>query len=384
MELSSGLGGGRRLLQHFDWYALLLTLVIAGFGVWNLMSASRTGHGNIWESQLLWLLGGCVAIVIFLLWDYRTFATLSYPIYAGVLLLLVGVLVRGKTVLGARRWLDLGPLRLQPSEFAKLAVILVLARYFHDRLPPKGGYRIWDLIVPFLLILVPAALTLKQPDLGTALIIAAVGVTICVFAHIRPVTLVVLGAVALSPLILIGLIVTAPPGSSLAETHLLKKYQRQRVETFLNPEGDALGAGYHANQSMIAVGSGQLTGKGFGQGTQTQLSFLPEQHTDFIFSVWAEEHGFLMCALLIALYLFLVIWTLSVAGRARERFGTFCAVGVAGLFAWHVFINIGMVSGLLPVVGVTLPLMSYGGSSLVTVLLGVGLVLNIDMRRTGY
>ena len=273
---------------------------------------------------------------------------------------------------------------MQPSEFAKLAVILVLARYFHDRLPPKGGYRIWELLVPFVLILVPAALVLKQPDLGTALIIAAVGFTICVFARIRPITLGVLGVMALSPLVLIGLIVTAPPGASLAETHLLKKYQRQRVETFLNPEGDALGAGYHANQSMIAVGSGQLTGKGFGQGTQTQLSFLPEQHTDFIFSVWAEEHGFLMCSLLILLYLGLVLWTLSVAARARERFGTFCAVGVGALFAWHVFINIGMVSGLLPVVGVTLPLLSYGGSSLLTVLLGVGLVLNIDMRRGGY
>jgi rod shape determining protein RodA len=167
----------------------------------------------------------------------------------------------------------------------------------------------------------------------------------------------------------------------VAWSHFLKGYQKRRVETFLNPDGDALGAGYHANQSMIAVGSGQLSGKGFGQGTQTQLSFLPEQHTDFIFSVWAEEHGFVMCVFLILLYFGLVVWTLWVAGRARERFGTFCAVGVAALFSWHVFINIGMVSGLLPVVGVTLPLMSYGGSSLLTVLLAVGLLLNIDMRR---
>jgi rod shape determining protein RodA len=383
MELTAGIGSGRRLLANFDWYALALTLAIAGLGIWNLKSASSTGHGAYWISQLWWLFGGLLAIAFFSFWDYRGLMVLSYPLYGGVLLLLVGVLVKGRTILGARRWLDFGPVRLQPSELAKLAVILVLARYFHDRMPPKGGYRLWDLLVPLALTLVPAALVLKQPDLGTALIIIAVGVTICVFGGIRLVTLGVLGVVAISPLVLIGLIVTAPPGSALAETHMLKKYQRQRVETFLNPEGDALGAGYHANQSMIAVGSGQLTGKGFAQGTQTQLSFLPEQHTDFIFSVWAEEHGFLMCGLVILLYLALVIWALAVGSRARERFGIFCAVGVAALLSWHVFINIGMVSGLLPVVGVTLPLMSYGGSSLLTVLLCVGLLLNVDMRRSG-
>jgi len=368
MELSSTLGPRRRTLATFDWPALLLTLAIAGLGVWNLVSASRTGHGNIWMSQLVWLGVGLVCILALAFWDYRHLMALAYPIYGAVLLALVAVLVKGKVVLGARRWLDFGPLRLQPSELAKLAVILVLARYFHDRLAQRGGYRMRDLLIPFALILAPVALVMKQPDLGTALIIAAVGLTVCVFARIRIV-------------VLLSLILIGASGSVVAWSHFLKGYQKRRVETFLNPDGDALGAGYHANQSMIAVGSGQLGGKGFGQGTQTQLSFLPEQHTDFIFSVWAEEHGFVMCALLIVLYFALVIWTLAVAGRARERFGTFCAVGVAALFAWHVFINIGMVSGLLPVVGVTLPLMSYGGSSLLTVLLAVGLLLNIDMRR---
>jgi rod shape determining protein RodA len=156
------------------------------------------------------------------------------------------------------------------------------------------------------------------------------------------------------------------------------------VETFLNPEGDALGAGYHANQSMIAVGSGQLTGKGWGHGTQTQFSFLPEQHTDFIFSVWAEEHGFLMSAGLLLLYFFLLLWALAVAGGARERFGTFMATGMAALIFWQVFINIGMVTGLLPVVGVTLPLLSYGGSSLLSVLIGLGILYNIQMRRFAF
>jgi rod shape determining protein RodA len=368
VELSPAIGRQRRLLVNFDWPALLLTLAIAGLGVWNLESASRTGHGNIWMTQLVWLGVGLACILALALWDYRHLIFLAYPIYVAVLLALVGVLIKGKTVLGARRWLDFGPVRLQPSELAKLAILLVLARYFHDRLPVRGGYRLRDLLIPFALILLPVALVMKQPDLGTALIIAAVGLTICLFARIRIVILAVL-------------LVVGASGSVVAWTHFLKGYQKRRVETFLNPDGDALGAGYHANQSMIAVGSGQLTGKGFGQGTQTQLSFLPEQHTDFIFSVWAEEHGFVMCVLLIGLYLALVLWTLAVAARARERFGTFCAVGVAALFSWHVFINIGMVSGLLPVVGVTLPLMSYGGSSLLTVLLAVGLLLNIDMRR---
>ncbi len=368
MELSSSLRPRRRVLASFDWPALLLTLAIAGLGVWNLNSASRTGHGNIWITQLVWLGVGLVCILALALWDYRHLMVLAYPIYGVVVLALVGVLVKGKTVLGARRWLDFGQVRLQPSELAKLAVILVLARYFHDRLAQRGGYRLRDLLIPFALILLPVGLVMKQPDLGTALIIAAVGLTICVFARIRLA-------------ILATLLVVGATGSVVAWTHFLKGYQKRRVETFLNPDGDALGAGYHANQSMIAVGSGQLSGKGFGQGTQTQLSFLPEQHTDFIFSVWAEEHGFVMCVLLIVLYFGLVVWTLTVAGRARERFGTFCAVGVAALFAWHVFVNIGMVSGLLPVVGVTLPLLSYGGSSLLTVLLAVGLLLNIDMRR---
>jgi rod shape determining protein RodA len=372
MELTSGTNPGtRRHLARFEWGLLAVALAIAGLGVWNLESAARNGHGPLWTSQLLWLVAGLVCLLAICLWDYRHLLTFSYPLYAVVVVLLLVVITRGKVVLGARRWLDFGPVRLQPSELAKLTVALALARYFHDRLPPKGGYRLRDLLVPFALILVPVALVMKQPDLGTALIIASVGMSICLFAGVR------LDALAV-------LMVGGAAGSWVVWTRLLHGYQKRRLLSFLNPEGDALGAGYHANQSMIAVGSGQLSGKGFGQGTQTQLSFLPEQHTDFIFSVWAEEHGFYMCLLLLGLYLLLFIWALSVAGRARERFGTFVAFGIAAMIFWQVFINIGMVTGLLPVVGVTLPLMSYGGSSLLTVLLGLGLLLDIGMRRSGY
>ncbi len=360
----------RRLFARFPWGALLLTCAIAGLGVWNLASASRTVQVNLWMSQLLWLAGGLAAVLLLALVDYRHFRSLAFPLYVGVLGLLVFVARYGRTVMGARRWLDLGPLHIQPSELAKLAVLVVLARHFDEHPPPKGGNRLRQLLVPFALTLVPAVLVLKQPDLGTALIVAAVGLTLCVFAGIRTPTLAILAAIGVA-------------GAAGAWQHGLKGYQKKRIETFLDPDGDALGAGYHANQSMIAVGSGRLAGKGWGKGTQTQLSFLPEQHTDFIFSVWAEEHGFVWCTLLVLLYLTLIVWALWVAGAARDRFGSYLAAGVAGLVFWHVFINIGMVTGLLPVVGVTLPLMSYGGSSLLTVLLAVGLVLNVQMRRVG-
>ncbi len=376
MELI-GSAPSRRLLSRFPWGALALTCGIAALGVWNLASASRVSNVSLWKSQLAWLGGGLAVVALLALWDYRHLMALSFPFYGLVLLLLLGVILKGRTVMGARRWLDLGPLHLQPSELAKLAVVLVLSWLFHERPPPKGGYGVGQLILPFALILAPVAIVMKQPDLGTALIIAAVGFTLCVFASIRLPVLVALALVGVAS----TTVLFAAASDDGSRFHFLKDYQKRRIRSFLNPEGDALGAGYHANQSMIAVGSGQLTGKGWGHGTQTQLSFLPEQHTDFIFSVWAEEHGFVLSLVLLLLYFCLFVWALWVSGQARERFGSYLAAGVAALVFWHVFINIGMVTGVLPVVGVTLPLMSYGGSSLLTVLIGVGIVLNVQMRR---
>ncbi len=271
--------------------------------------------------------------------------------YGVVIVLLVAVLLKGRLVMGARRWLTVGPVNFQPSELAKIAVMLALARWFHsdERSEARREAATASLGSPF----PPPSrscrwlLILKQPDLGTALIVLAVGATMILFAGVRWRTLAVIGAVVVGG------------WGSWPGPHL-KPYQRKRVETFLNPEGDVLGAGYHATQSMIAVGSGQGLGKGWGQGTQTLLSFLPEQHTDFIFSVWAEEHGFVGCLLLLFLYYALVASALGIAGDARDRFGQFLAVGVTAMLFWHAFINMGMVIGLLPVVGVTLPLMSYG------------------------
>jgi rod shape determining protein RodA len=220
---------------------------------------------------------------------------------------------------------------------------------------------------PLGLTFLPAVLILKQPDLGTALIVVAIGCTMLLFARVSWRTLAVLGGVALL-------------AATLGYPHL-KPYQKRRVETFLNPEGDALGAGYHAMQSKIAVGSGQGFGKGWGQGTQSYLSFLPEQHTDFIFSVWAEERGFFGCLVLLLLYFALVAMAVDIAGSARDRFGFFLAIGVTAMLFWQTAVNIAMVTGILPVVGVTLPLFSYGGSSVLAIFAGVGLLANVGMRR---
>jgi rod shape determining protein RodA len=367
-ELSLAAAPHRRLFAHFPGNLATLVLIVSAIGIWNLASASRSAHAPVWISQTWWMGVGILVAATVMLFDTRTAQRFAWVFYALVILLLVAVLWKGRHAMGARRWLTLGPVNFQPSELAKIAVAMALARWFHER-PAHGaqGYGLLGLLVPLGVTLLPAGLVLLQPDLGTSVVVVAVGATIILFAKVRWTTLALLVSVAVG-------------GAMLAYPHL-KPYQKKRVESFLNPSGDALGAGYHATQSMIAVGSGQGLGKGWGQGTQTYLSFLPEQHTDFIFSVWAEERGFLGCLLLLALYFMLVAAGIDIAGGARDRFGTFLAVGVTAMIFWHVFVNIGMVVGLLPVVGVTLPLLSYGGSSIVAVYAAMGLLANVSMRR---
>jgi rod shape determining protein RodA len=359
--------GSRRVFARFPWHIAFIVMAICAIGVWNLASASRTAHAPVWIDQAIMMGIGAVLVLAMCFVDYRRFMGIAWVYYAVVIVLLVLVFMQGRTIMGARRWIHIGPFNLQPSELAKIAVILALSRYFHMSDNRRGPMGLRQLILPVVITLVPAVLTLKQPDLGTALMITATGGTIILFAGVRwkTVALVVASVVALA---------------FFAYPHL-KPYQKKRVETFLNPEGDVLGAGYHATQSMIAVGSGQATGKGWGQGTQTLLSFLPEQHTDFVFSVWAEEHGFIGCAVLLFLFYLLVTSGLTITGNARDRFGHFVAVGVTGMIFWQAFVNIGMVTGTLPVVGVTLPLMSYGRSSVLAVMLGIGLLVNVGMRR---
>jgi rod shape determining protein RodA len=364
------LGVTEKKLDNLHWPLVLCTIIICSLGVWNLASATKNAPIVMALVQFRWMLVGAAAVALLLLADYRWLQTMAWPGYFASLGLLAGVAFFGKKVLGARRWLQMGSMQIQPSEFVKLAVIVVLARWFarDETGVRKGQYGIVDLLRPFALILVPVALVMKQPDLGTALVTFAIAMTMVMFAKVKWRDLVILLACGAG-------------ASVFAWNRFLKEYQKQRVTTFLNPEAYAKGAGYHAIQSVIAVGSGQWGGKGWGEGTQNQLAFLPEQHTDFIFSVWAEEHGFLGGVVLIALYAFLVLAALDVAANARDKFGSFVSLGIAALFFWHAFINMGMVTGLLPVVGVPLPLFSYGGSSVVADMLGIGILLNVSLRR---
>jgi rod shape determining protein RodA len=359
----------RRLITHFNWTYLLLVLLIAVIGIANMFSATSswtTAAQPVYLKQFYWL-GLGVAIVAFIcLFDYRHLEYLSFPMYGGNLLLLALVLAVGKTSMGATRWISLAGFNVQPSEIMKVVIIIVLARYFSDKAHLRG-FSLPELFVPVLILGVPALMIMKQPDLGTALLVLCIGGTMALFAGVQR-----------SAVIFLGL---SGGAAVIGGWFLLHDYQKQRILTFLNPERDPLGAGYHIIQSKIAVGSGGLNGLGFMKGTQSQLSFLPERHTDFAFSVFAEEWGLTGCLLLLTLYCLIVLWGLHIALRANDRFGMYLAIGVTAMLFWHIIVNLGMVIGLLPVVGVPLPLFSYGGTSMVTTMTGVGILMNVSMRR---
>lgn len=367
MNLGSSISA-RTVWRRAPWGAIVTALLLSGLGILNLASASQVAHAPVWLSQLVWLAIAFGAVLLLLPVDYERLYQLAWPFWGLVVLLLVAVEFRGDVAMGAQRWLVIGPLRIQPSELAKLSVILVLARLFEEDGEKPGGYGLFELWKPLLVVGVPAGLTLIQPDLGTAMLILAVGGTLILVAKVRTSALAVLGAGGIA-------------AGILGWFFVLREYQKRRVLAFLDPEADILGSGYHANQSMIAVGSGQWAGKGWGQGTQTQLSFLPEQHTDFVFSVFAEEWGFRGSVLLLAGFATLCFLGLKIATQARDRHGAFLAVGAVALIFWHTLVNIGMVTGLLPVVGVTLPFMSYGRSSGLTTVLAVGILANVGARR---
>lgn len=291
----------------------------------------------------------------------------ALPAFAVSLVLLIGVDLFGESGGGAERWLRIGPLRLQPSEIMKLALTLALAGYYHKHLKnDAGGF--WVHVVPILMILVPAALVMRQPDLGTALTILATGFLVIFFA-------------GLFWRVIIPGVISAGIAAPFAYFFLLKEYQRARVETLWNPNADPLGAGYQSEQARIAIGSGGLNGKGFTQGTQSQLDFIPEQHTDFIFTVMAEEFGFLGSAGLLLVWAVLIVWGYVIAMGSHSLFGRYAAIGAVVTIAFYVAFNVGMVSGLLPVVGIPLPLISYGGTAMFTVMAGFGLILSVHIHR---
>jgi rod shape determining protein RodA len=363
----------RRLIYHFDIVLMVIMLCIIALGTVSVYSASfdptsARASSFAWR-QAMWGGLGVIAALAMVTFDYRKLERYAYVAYAGGLAMLIAVPLVGSVSNGSRRWLDLGPFSVQPSEMMKLALIIVLARYFHRKMRPEG-LRLRELVLPVLLTLPPVGLILMQPDLGTAGVFCFVAASMVVLA----------GPSARTYGIIFGAVLSAVPALPYVMAHL-KPYQLKRLQTFLNPELDPLGAGYHVIQSKIAIGSGGLYGKGFLHGTQNQLKFLPEQHTDFIFSVFSEEWGFVGAIALISLYLALMVRGLVVVGRAKERFGALLAFGVLANIFWQAVINLGMTTGMLPVVGITLPFFSYGGSSLVTLMAGLGLVINVNMRR---
>ena len=428
-------------LSRLPWGVIIVALMIPLVGAINLSSAAQATDPNLYLKQIAWLglaVAGSVAVAAI---HTSILEMLAYPIYVVVCGLLVLVLVAGVTIKGAQRWIDLGFFNLQPSELGKIAILIVAARYF-GKYEVKDGYtlrmllRPWNLsrplgaaallvarvfkqdraadaaraageavpdgdptwalvvaalalivwtaiavfvllregvhhrliIAPVDVVVIPFGLVLIEPDLGTSLIILAIAGIQILFVGVRKWSLIIST--------ISGLIVVV-----FGWSFLLKDYQKRRVETFLNPENDLQGAGYHSSQSMIAIGSGQATGKGLGGGTQTQLSFLPENHTDFVFSVLAEEWGFVGGTFVIALFMLLIALIFREATKATDRFAALINVGAAAMIFLHVIINIGMVTGLLPVVGVTLPFMSYGGSSMVTQIVAVALVVNTSLHR---
>lgn len=360
----------RRLVTHFDWVLLALTLILAAIGILTIYSAVNAGgptfQRNLYLKQLIWFGIGLVLMAVSFIFSYKRFDQYALIIYCGCLALLASVLVFGKYVGGSRRWLAIGPMSLQPSEIMKIALVIMLAHYFSRHLK-KDGFTLLDLIQPMVIVLLPCVLILKQPDLGTAMVLLLIAGSMTLFCGISRGTFLLLA--------------TSGAVSIPLAWSFLKNYQKQRILTFLNPERDPLGAGYHIIQSKIAIGSGGVSGKGYLDGTQNALSFLPEQHTDFIFSVLAEEWGFMGAGLVIALFLLLLLWALNIAHNCRDSFGILLVVGVSAIIFLEMFINIGMVMGLMPVVGVPLPLISYGGSSTLTIMIAIGLLLNVSMRR---
>jgi rod shape determining protein RodA len=355
----------RRLYYHIDWAMLAALMALCALGLSQIYSATG-GPTAIFNTQIYGVFLGVIALVVCLSLDYRTLADKSHFIYLAVLALLVYVLVFGVVRGGSRRWIDLGPFNLQPSEFAKATVALVLAKFFGES--RRGAITRGDLVIAGALTGIPFLIIARQPDLGTAVTLLPV---VFLVAYVAGMPMRIVGILAL-----VGLL-AAP----IAWKFGLQDYQKERISTFLDPSQDAKGAGYQQIQARITVGSGGLWGKGFQEGTQGQLRFLPVAHNDFIFSVLAEEHGFAGVIVALGLYLFVILRALESARLAKDRLGAYLVLGVLASFTFQVIYNITMSAGLAPVKGLTLPLMSYGGSSMIATLAGFGLILNVRMRR---
>jgi len=356
---------GRKLIL-INWLLVILIVVVAGVGFAMLFSAAG-GNMDPWAKRQIVRFGVAFGIMIVVATiNIRLWLRYAYALYFLALALLVAVEVAGHVGMGAQRWISLGFVNIQPSELMKIFLVLALARYYNASAIEDIG-RISRLFVPIMLTLAPTVLILRQPDLGTAIMVAMTGAVVLFLAGVRLWKFVVVGIAGLA---------AAP-----IAWQFLHEYQKNRVLTFLNPETDPLGAGYHIIQSKIALGSGGLMGKGFMQGPQSHLHFLPEMQTDFIFTMLAEEFGLAGGLALIILYALILTYGMIIAARSRNQFGRLVAGGIISTFFFYVFINIAMVTGLIPVVGVPLPLVSYGGTVMLTLMIGFGLVIGVGVHR---
>lgn len=360
----------RGFWRNFDMTLLVITLMLCAFGVVsiysaNLQSDSSFMHG-LYIRQLYWIGFSLLAMLAVIFIDYRFIERMAYPLYIGGIIMLVSVNYSGRIIGGSQRWISLYGFNIQPSELMKIIVIIFVARIFDD-MRKEGNLGARELIKPLVLVSIPFLIVARQPDLGTAIIYLILFGSIAFFNGInRKLVLKASGALAL----------LAP-----AFWFLLKPYQKERIIGILNPEADPMGHGYHIIQSKIAIGSGGIWGKGIFEGTQSKLNFLPAKHTDFIFSVFAEEVGFAGSMVLIVIFFLFIMRLIEVNLRANDKFGSLMVVGIVSMIAFNFFYNIGMTLGLFPIVGIPLPFISYGGSSLLTNFIGVGLALNVSLGR---
>ena len=363
----------RRIFVHMDWRLVGVVAVILVLGITTIYSVTpqwSRGGTPLYLKQAAWACVGSMAFLGFAALDYDRLLSYAYYLYWCALGLLLTVAFLGRVGMGAQRWVEVAGVSVQPSEPAKLALILVLARYFSARMGGEG-YRFRDLAVPCLLAGAPFVLILRQPDLGSALMVLFVSGLMLLVVGVRRRSLVLGGLIAGMGL----------PFFWEFFWRSLKSYQQNRLRIFFNPGTDPLGSGYHVTQSKIAIGAGGLTGQGYLHGTQSQLKFLPEGHTDFIFAVFAEQWGFLGVTVLLLLLAFLVYRGMDIARKARDPGGMLVAAGIVGMISFSIFVNLAMTLGLAPVVGVPLPLMSYGGTSLVTTMAALGILVNVRVQR---
>lgn len=358
-------------LKKYDYSFLIGMLAIFIFGVLNLYSATHAHSSlhmqNLYKSQMMWFVLANLTAFFASLFSPKSLFRFAYWIYAANVFLLVLVLIMGQKGMGAQRWLVLGGFRLQPSELMKIALALALARYYSKASPEKELF-LRDLIPPFLITIIPTVLIVMQPDLGTGLLLVLIFLVITFYKRLRWKTIGILA--------LIGIV-----SGSVMYKWGLKEYQRKRILTFIDPQADAKGSGYNAIQSQIAIGSGRLLGKGFMNSSQASLNYLPENHTDFVFSIFNEEHGFFGSVVLISLYIILMMRFIWLSGSVLRFFDSVLAIGLMSIFFWHTFINMCMVMGLMPIVGLPLPFMSYGGSSILTFGICIGMATSLSNSR---